>query len=85
MLGAAKESKSHYDISVMVKDDGLWALNLSKTEEEIHIAKAGIYKNIIISPDGLWVAYTRDAELCSLPLLTSAQERIKLLRCLKMY
>lgn len=63
VLGAAKESKSSYDISVMVKDDGLWALNLSKPEEGIHIAKAGIFKNIIISPDGLWVAYTKDTEL----------------------
>ena len=47
----------------MVKEDGLWATNLSKSGNEIIIDKGGLFKNPSISPDGHNVAYTKDNEL----------------------
>lgn len=63
VLGAVKDVKGSYNIAVVVKEDGLWALNLANPQQQVRLAKSGIYNDIIISPEGKWVAYTKDSEL----------------------
>lgn len=79
VLGAIMENKSSNDFAVMVKEDGLWAVNLSKPSKEIIIDKGGVFKNPSISPDGQNVAYTKDGDLyiSSIDLVQGKKEAIK--------
>jgi hypothetical protein len=67
-LAETKENKNNNDFAVMVKDDGLWTVNLSKSGNEIIIDKGGVFKNPSISPDGQNVAYTKDEVLYISPI-----------------
>lgn len=78
VLGATKENKSCDDFAVMVKEDGLWAVNLSKSSKEIIIDKGGVFKNPSISPNGQNVAYTKDGELYISTIdLTQGKKEVK--------
>lgn len=79
VLGAVKENRNSNDFAVMVKEDGLWAVNLSKPASEIIIDKGGVFKNPSISPDGLNVAYTKNENLyiCPIKLNQGVKKAIK--------
>ncbi|KMT22518.1 PD40 domain-containing protein [Clostridium cylindrosporum] len=62
-LGGIKERNSPNDIAVVVKEDGLWKVNLSKLGEDINLDKKGVFKSPRISPEGKVVAYTKDGSL----------------------
>lgn len=57
------KSKNTNDFAVIVKENGLWAVNLSKVNSEVELDKGGTYKNLVVSPDGNNVAYTKDDNL----------------------
>lgn len=62
-LGQIKENGGPNDFAVMVKEDGLWVVDLEKPGGEVIIDKGGIVKNPKISPNGQSVAYTKDKDL----------------------
>ncbi len=78
-LAETKENKNANDFAVMVKDNGLWTVNLSKSGNEVIIDKGGTFKNPSISPDGQNVAYTKDESLyiSSIGLTQGNKEAIK--------
>lgn len=76
-LAETKENKNNNDFAVMIKEDGLWAVNLSKSSNEIIIDKGGAFKNPSISPDGQNVAYTKDEDLYISPIdLTQGKKEV---------
>lgn len=60
VLVKAKGNKVTTDFAVMTKEEGLWLVNLSKTDKEMLIDKGGVFTTPSISPDGQNVAYTKD-------------------------
>lgn len=64
----AKGNKATTDFVVIAKEDGLWLVNLSKTDKEILIDKGGLFTTPSISPDGQNVAYTKDKSLYIAPI-----------------
>lgn len=62
-LGQTKEKKNADDFAVVVKDNSLCAVNLSKLSNEVTIDKGGVFKNPRISPNGYNVAYTKGQSL----------------------
>ncbi|WP_411680129.1 M56 family metallopeptidase [Clostridium thailandense] len=80
VLSAGKENKNTKDFAVVVKADGLWAVNLSSTSSEILLDKEGKVQSPVISPDGYNVAYTKDNSLylLSIDLTKSVKEATKI-------
>jgi hypothetical protein len=68
VLVNAKGNKVTTDFAVMAKENGLWLVNLSKTDKEILIDKGGVFTNLIIAPDGQNVAYIKDKSLYIAPI-----------------
>ncbi|WML34339.1 hypothetical protein [Clostridium sp. OS1-26] len=63
VLVKAKGNKVTTDFVVIAKENGLWLVNLSKTDKEMLIDKGGVFTTPSISPDGQNVAYTKDKAL----------------------
>lgn len=57
------ENRNSNDFAIMVKENGLWTVDLLNPGGEVIIDKGGLFKNPRISPDGQYVAYTKDEEL----------------------
>lgn len=79
-FGVTKEDSIYNDFAVIVKDDGLWAVDLVKLGTEIIIDKEGSFKNPKISPDGNNVAYTKgeDLYIATTNLIKEEREVIKI-------
>jgi tricorn protease-like protein len=79
VLVKAKDNKVTTDFAVMTKDNGLWLVNLSKTDKEILIDKGGVFTTPSISQDGQNVAYTKNKSLyvASIDLNQGKKESIK--------
>lgn len=79
VLGKTKENKNSNDFAVIVKENGLWSVNLSKPGSEVIIDKGGVFKNPSISPNGLNVSYTKgeDLYISSIDLAQGKKEIIK--------
>lgn len=77
VLGETKENKNSKDFAVVVKENGLWVVNLSKQSNEVIIDKGGVFENLSISPDGQNVAYTKDKAIYISPInLLQGKEEI---------
>ena len=68
VLVKAKGNKVTTDFAVITKENGLWLVNLSKTDKEMLIDKGGVFTTPSISPDGQNVAYTKDKSLYIAPI-----------------
>lgn len=62
------ENKKLNDFAVMVKENSLYAVDLSKLSKEVIIDKDGQFKNPRISPNGENVAYTKGQSLYVVPI-----------------
>ncbi|MFT5873478.1 MAG: bla regulator protein BlaR1 [Clostridium sp.] len=78
-LGKTNENKNSNDFAVMVKDNSLWTVDLTQSNKEVIVDKGGIFKNPSISPDGVNVAYTKDASLyiAEIDLMQGQKKAIK--------
>ncbi|MBV7276192.1 PD40 domain-containing protein [Clostridium sp. PL3] len=79
VLVKAKGNKVTTDFVVIAKENGLWLINLSKTDKEMLVDKGGLFKTPSISPDGQNVAYIKDKSLyvASIDLNQGKKEIIK--------
>lgn len=77
--GVTKEDNKSNDFAVVVKDSGLWLVNLSIPDNEVLIDNGGVFKNPKISPDGDNVAYTKgeDLYIATANLIEEEREVIK--------
>lgn len=56
----AEVNENPDDFVVVVKEDGLWEVSLTKPGSQVNLDKTGSYKEPKISPDGRNVAYTKN-------------------------
>ncbi|MGH4141156.1 TolB family protein [Clostridium sp.] len=79
VLAKTKENKNLNDFAVMVKDNSLWAANLSKSDKEVVVDKGVAFENLSISPDGLNVAYIKDGSffIAEIDLIAGQKKPIK--------
>lgn len=78
-LGEIIEDRNSNDFAVIVKENGLWIVDLVNLGGEVIIDKGGLFKNPRISPEGQNVAYTKDEDLyiSSIDLAKGEKEIIK--------
>ncbi len=79
-LGEIIEDRNSNDFAVMVKENGLWIVDLVNRGDEVIVDKGGLFKKPRISPDGQNVAYTKDGGLyiSSIDLTKGEKEIIKI-------
>lgn len=78
-LGEIIEDRNSNGFAVIVKENGLWIVDLVNLGGEVIIDKGGLFKNPRISPEGQNVAYTKDEDLYiySIDLAKGEKEIIK--------
>lgn len=67
-MAETNSKNSSNNFAVVVKESGLWAVNLLNSETEVMLDEGGVYKKIRISPDGKNTAYIKNEVLYITPI-----------------